>query len=155
MIFCSSKKKKAKKLKKLLKRINFDDTQDKNMCYHFDTNQNKTEMHDKKNISLCCHVFSARMLHNNWLLGPSRTFVPKENYSDSGKAEERQHLKTLSGFWVCILRMYAHTCTICLLSERSDFTWKASQFYTTGTAEKNWFFWLEECGADTNWAHFH
>ena len=109
----------------------------------------------KKNISLCCHVFSARMLHNNWLLGPSRTFVPKENYSDSGKAEERQHLKTLSGFWVCILRMYAHTCTICLLSERSDFTWKASQFYTTGTAEKNWFFWLEECGADTNWAHFH
>ena len=94
----------------------------------------------KKNISLCCHVFSARMLHNNWLLGPSRTFVPKENYSDSGKAEERQHLKNLLGFWFCILRIYTHTCTICLLSERSDFTWKASQFYSTGTAEKIDFF---------------
>ena len=90
----------------------------------------------KKNISLCCHVFSARMLHNNWLLGPSRTFVPKENYSDSGKAEERQHLKTLSGFWFCILRMYTRTCIICLVSERSKFTWKASQFYTAGASEK-------------------
>ena len=144
----------------MLKRINFDYTQNKNkkQCYHFDTNQNKTEMHDKKNISLCCHVFSARMLHNNWLLGPSRTFVPKENYSDSGKAEERQHLKTLSGFWVCILRMYTHqnTCTICLLSEWSNFTWKASQFYTAGAAEKKMvFFGLEECGADINWSHFY
>ena len=96
--FLFSKKKSKKLKKKLLKPINFVYKQYKNQCYHFDTNQNKTEMHDKKNISLCCHVFSARMLHNNWLLGPSRTFVPKENYSDSGKAEERQHLKTLSGF---------------------------------------------------------
>ena len=48
MIFCSAKK--SKKLKKMLKRINFGYTQNinKKQCYHFDTNQNKTEMHDKK-----------------------------------------------------------------------------------------------------------
>ena len=46
--FLFSKDKIQKAQKKLLKRINFDYKQYKNQCYHFETNQNKTEMHDKK-----------------------------------------------------------------------------------------------------------
>ena len=126
-------KKRKKKLKKFIKTHKFwlYAKQKAVLPFWHESKQDRNAW--QKNISLCCHVFSARMLHNNWLLGPSRTFVPKENYSDSGKAEERQHLKNLPGFWFCILGMYTN---ICLLSERSDFTWKASQFYTAGAAEK-------------------
>ena len=46
--FLFSKKKSKKLKKKLLKPINFVYKQYKNQCYHFDTNQNNTEMHDKK-----------------------------------------------------------------------------------------------------------